>query len=311
MMRPVLVVLDNALDDPQPALRKGARLARQLGAPLELYLNCWSGAMSRAIGFDTERLEGAIKSVIRNWEKRLRQLLDEIDAGDAQTHLVREKSDFPFLARLILSSRPELIVIHTEHAPAIQRLLMTPREWRLLRKAPATVICVGDATWPSSPGIITAVDVDETDDALTGAVIREGRRLADLCAGHLYLTHVVEFPDEATLALAESDLVLSLPDARDVLRQKQDMLEELARQHGIPVADTLLLQGNPAHALARHLADHPGLLVVGTVYRGVVKRLLMGSTAEHILRHSEQDIMVVKPDDFVSPWQDSETSSPR
>ena len=43
-------------------------------------------------------------------------------------------------------------------------------------------------------------------------------------------------------------------------------------------------------------------LVVGTVRRNPVERLLLGATAEGLLTRAGCDVMVVKPDDFESDW---------
>lgn len=301
---PVLVILDNDLDAPQAALHKGVRLARRRNAPLQLFLNCYNSAMAYAIGLDRERMERATKSVMRSWEKRLRQLLDRVDAGDTEIHLIWESSDFPFLANLILSISPQLIVVPVEQVSGLRRMLMTPRQWRLVRKAPAPVLCVGDRPWPEDDmEVVAAVDVDQADDALTDAIVREASGLAEMLEARLVLAHVVEFPDEATLTFSESELVMTLPDPQEVIAQKREALHALAHRHGLPPENTCVLEGNPAQALTRHLEAHPGILVMGTVYRGAVRRLLLGSTAERVLRQSEHDLLVVKPDDFETPWR--------
>lgn len=302
---PILVILDNDLEDPQAALRKGVRLARRRSAPLQLFLNCYNSSMAHAIGLDHDRLERATRSVMRGWEKRLRHLLDELDAGDSEIHLIWETSDFPFLANLILSIAPQLIVAPVEQVSGLRRMLMTPRHWRLIRKAPAPVLCAGDTAWAEAGmEVVAAVDVDQVDDELTDAIVREAAALADMLDARLMLTHVVEFPDETMLTFAESDLVVALPDPHEVIDQKRDALRALAHRHALPTEDIQVLEGNPAQMLTHYLDEHPGVLVMGTVYRGPVKRLLLGSTAERVLRQSEHDLLVVKPDDFVSPWQD-------
>ncbi len=45
------------------------------------------------------------------------------------------------------------------------------------------------------------------------------------------------------------------------------------------------------------------LLVVGTVRRNTVERLLLGATAESLLTRTGNDVLVVKPEDFESDWR--------
>jgi len=82
-------------------------------------------------------------------------------------------------------------------------------------------------------------------------------------------------------------------------------LSARAEQAGLGAVRHVLLEGSPAAALAEYQSTHmPLLLVLGTVHRGPLRRLLLGSTAEKIAQQASGDLLVVKDEHFSSPWQD-------
>jgi universal stress protein E len=63
-----------------------------------------------------------------------------------------------------------------------------------------------------------------------------------------------------------------------------------------------LLKGEPGHLTPELAAKmEVGLIVVGTVSRAGVAGLLIGNTAEKILRQADCSVLTVKPDGFVTP----------
>src|SRR5690606_2633454 len=118
--------------------------------------------------------------------------------------------------------------------------------------------------------------------------------------------HVVEYPDETLITLSESELVVAMPSPAEVLEQKRAVLASLMTQQVRSAHQYEILESNPASALAGYMEGHPSILVMGTVYRGPVKRVLLGSTAERVLQHSQNDVLVVNAYDFQTPWQRSE-----
>lgn len=305
-MKPVLAILDPDLRHDQPALVKAVQVAKQLDCPLQVYVNCWDAPTVRAIGLDEERLQKAIESLMAGWERHLNARLDELGAGDVELHLVFEMRDLPFLSNLVLDIEPRMLVVHARDTSLLQRLTITPLHWTLIRKAPCPVLCVSDAPWPTQPVVAAAVDVDEAESPLNAAILSQADVLATAIGGEVHGLHVVEYPDETLITLSESELVVAMPSPAEVLEEKRAVLASLITQQVRSAHQYEVLEGNPASALAGYMEGHPGILVMGTVYRGPVKRLLLGSTAERILQHSQNDVLVVKAYDFQTPWQRSE-----
>lgn len=76
----------------------------------------------------------------------------------------------------------------------------------------------------------------------------------------------------------------------------QEKLEELGRQFTAPVSCSVK-NGSPAEEILKILRSRssPELVVVGTQGRKGVRRLLIGSVAEEVVRHSRRPVMVIGP----------------
>ena len=108
--------------------------------------------------------------------------------------------------------------------------------------------------------------------------------------------------------MASSELDRWVRRARDLHRRG---LTELLQSY--PLLDlksqVYMLKGKPGHLIPKLAAEmEMGLIVMGTVIRTRVAGLLIGSTAERILRQVDCSVLTVKPDGLVTPvrldeWQ--------
>ncbi|MEE4252311.1 MAG: universal stress protein [Alcanivoracaceae bacterium] len=307
-MKSVVVLLDSDINAPQPALDKAVFLARKMGAPLQVYVNAYSAALIRAVGMDKEHLQRAQDNVMRGWEKKLRRLLDSLNSPDSETHIFWEQSESITLAEFIRRTDPGLLVLHRVQEPLLKRLLLTPRDWKVIRKAPCPVLCVGELPWPKKPAVVAAVDPDhglDHPDTLNTDIVAAARQMAANLGADVQLAHVVEYPDETLIMLAGEAVPVSLSSIDTLRAHYQERLQNCAVEFALPADSALMLEGAPHRALGEYMDQHPGVLVLGTVHRGAIRRLLLGSTAEQILLHSAADILVVKPENFSSPWLSS------
>lgn len=297
----ILVFLDRGLKAPQPALEKGLRLARASGLPLTVAVNSDSPTMRRALGFDDQRREHAEQQLAAAWEQRI----DELSDGMPVTKRVAANRDAEAALRnTVLSCAPKLIVVHTSDEGALKRHLFTPRDWMLIRHAPCAVLCVHSAPWGESPRITAAVEPEQKPGGLDSAVIGAARYWNEQLHGELQAVHVLEHPDETLLLVAGEALPEYAANAKSIRDYHAKALAEFARRENFPRERTTLLEGPVTRTLVDYCQDEGcDLLVVGTVRRNTVERLLLGATAESLLTRTENDVLVVKPADFRSDWQ--------
>jgi nucleotide-binding universal stress UspA family protein len=78
--------------------------------------------------------------------------------------------------------------------------------------------------------------------------------------------------------------------------EHEERLEESCRQFSVPVSCSLK-SGSPAEQILKVLRSRPSpeLVVIGTQGRKGLKRLLIGSVAEEVIRNSRRPVMVVGP----------------
>lgn len=137
------------------------------------------------------------------------------------------------------------------------------------------ICCAVDFSDPSRLALYRAADLAKRDGA------------------ELLLVHVYEVP-QPTGDMLVAPLDLSGPAAAEAERNMVSWVAEAARLRGAPVK-TRILAGQAAVEVGR-AAHEAGcdLLVVGTHGRTGVRRLVLGSVAERIVREAHCDVLVAR-----------------
>lgn len=128
--------------------------------------------------------------------------------------------------------------------------------------------------------------------------LREAARLATEQSATLHLVHVVDehfvMTSGLEMATYSEELFTNLRKAgRDILRKA----EALAKKLGLPVKSVLLesLTGPVADLIVREAKRaRADVIVIGTHGRRGVRRLLLGSDAEEIVRSSPVPVLLVR-----------------
>jgi nucleotide-binding universal stress UspA family protein len=158
--------------------------------------------------------------------------------------------------------------------------------------------------------VLALVDPDPSDpvrDGLNDLVLELATEMAHDGEGELHVAHAWALEGEATLRSSE---FVSLP-AQDVDRlvditgqHHRERLESLTSRHAIAEEGGVihLVSGDPGHVLPE-LASRlqTTIIVMGTVARTGLAGLLMGNTAETVLRSVHCSVLAVKPVGFTSP----------
>ena len=116
----------------------------------------------------------------------------------------------------------------------------------------------------------------------------------DLCravgGGSIRLVHIID--PVAPVAAGRGDAVP--PDARDLARAEAS-LSDVAARVGMPMAVEARIEPHTGAAIleagARAKSD---LIVMSTHGRGVMKRLVLGSVADHVVRHAKCPVVTIR-----------------
>jgi len=247
-------------------------------------------------------------------EEREAELADVIDVSEAdvladlhapkqgrslvaEPRVLERRVVHPSAAGGILSYTAEhdtnLIVMGTHGRGGLQRLMLGSVAEEVVRRAPVPVMTIGES--PSLPedmeegNLLVPVDFSGQQARL----ISHAREVALAYGMTLTLLHVVE-----RTGLPDVYGVLSeVPDPAVITERAKDGLEEQAdelRAHGIDVR-VEVRHGHPAgETLDAAEALGADLLAIATHGRSGVRRMLMGSVAEKVIRRAPCPVFTVK-----------------
>lgn len=143
--------------------------------------------------------------------------------------------------------------------------------------------------------ILVGIDGSEpSDKALAFAA-----RLTHEHAGSLVLCHAVNWMPLVAQVESTGALIDPTPLIDGLREQGESLLVRAAQttQHFGIQAERFVFEGDPAESILRVAAEQAcGLIVMGTHGRTGLGRLLIGSTAEAVLRGSTIPVLTVRPD---------------
>jgi nucleotide-binding universal stress UspA family protein len=141
--------------------------------------------------------------------------------------------------------------------------------------------------------IVVAIDFSET----SRAALRRATQLAREANGTLHVVHVVPMPVYAAWSVEAPDLEAAGIHAyyvEDARRQLVDLTATLAIEPSRVTCTAL--PGRPAQEIVRYATEiGASLIVLGTHGHGFVNRMLLGSVADHVVRHAPCAVLVVPP----------------
>jgi nucleotide-binding universal stress UspA family protein len=153
--------------------------------------------------------------------------------------------------------------------------------------------------------ILVAVDPRAYDDehADVNATLMElAKSLHEMAGGQVLVAHAWDLFGEQLMRsrLTPQQIEELKADERS---EAEKALRELIYEHGLSLNpdQVVLKQGDPSIVIPQ-LVDRKkiDLLVIGTVARGGIARVMMGNTAETILNRVQCSVLAVKPKNFVS-----------
>jgi universal stress protein E len=306
-MRPagILVGLD-PVHDGHPVIGHAADLARRFGARIVLFDAVYNQYVSRRYFRDSDALEHARKTLVREHQERLERLAADSSSPDLDI-TAEAQWDKPVDEALIRAAArhgADWILIGLRKHPIHRRPFYAGTDWQLVRHASCPLLLSRCNEWSSTPRIIAAVDPlhrHGKPEDLDRSILQAGAAMCTGSTGRLYVFHAfepilrgrggremeplpVEFA-EATLEGAHNAAVEAL-------------VEDLPE---IPT-HVRIAEGRPEDKLPEFAAEiGADLVIMGAVARNPLHRVFIGSTAERVLDRLESDILVIKPADFVSP----------
>lgn len=246
--------------------------------------------------------------LLRDRREQLRQAVEKAGIPDAVVEVTAGKP-FVEVIRYAMSHGSDVVIVGESPSSKDRPRSVAPDVMQLLRTCPIPVwvMCSSRAR---TLRVLALVDPDPDDrvrDSLNDLVLGLATAIIRREGGELHVAHAWDLLGESTLrhsafaALPEREVDMMVQAARD---EHHAQLDELTKRHGVDElgGGTHVLKGAAARVLPE-LADRLriNLIVMGTVARTGLSGLIMGNTAETMLRSVRCSVLTVKPEGFVSP----------
>lgn len=300
----ILVIIDPTAKA-HPVLGRAASVAEHTGANVELFICEYDQYLAGERFFDSRALEKARAGLLERHRQKLKKLSKpltdkgiEVKLDTAWDHPLHEG-----IVRKIEQTSPSIVFKDTHYHSAIRRSVFSNTDWNLIRGCPAPLWLVKPEGGPAVHKIAAAVDPVHERDKPASLDVKILKTAQGLCADLGAELEVVHAFDPAPVYAVSAD-AMSFPIAEpmneaiaDLRKQHEEAMARLAESSGIDAAHVRIVEGETREVLVSFVEEtRADVVVIGAVARGMLKRLVLGSTAERVLDFLPCDLLIVKPD---------------
>lgn len=290
-------------------IEKAIRLAEGSGAKVELFRCCYNAAIRNSYLFDKEALQRAEHAFMHQAEAELEAIAASFKKFniDVDVDVCWARHHAEFIIRKILRYQPDIVLHQIEQHSRLGHYLFDQADWHLIRECPVPLLLAKKKAWSDGGHIAASVDPFHECDSparLDRLILDQASRLAQSVEGDLRVLHSFNVLPHS--AIFDEQLVTDFEGLQRKVRQEHiQALNGLLQEYGLSVdsPSVTLKESEPHDAMLEYVDEaHIDVLVMGAVARGLIDRLLVGSTVERILDKLHADLLVVKPEGFVCSY---------
>lgn len=283
------------------AIDRAVDLARRQGAPVRVV-----DVIAPPPVYARPFVTGDITAIIEEHHARhLEETLDRfrregIQATGEMLH-GRVSSE---IVRAVLRYQHDLVVRGDKGRVDDRPATYGPADIELLRECPCAVWMVRPDTGPGYRRIVAALDPEgheEEDDALNRQILESALDVAELNDAEVLVVSAWAPFGESLLQprMSEEEYTRWLDEVRGEAQAARDRVIDSFGTRAARV-QRHLVKGEPARAIVEFVeTSEAALLVMGSIGRTGIPGLVMGNTAERVLRDVTCDVLVLKPEGFV------------
>lgn len=290
----VLVVLDPG-QEAQPALDKVLALARVAEFDITLLSVEYTQYLVEGYYFNAVDLPGMRQELLDERTAALESLAGPLrDNGlTVDTLAVWGHPAYESVIREADRIGADLIVSHTRQHSALSRLLLTHNDWQLVRCCPIPLLLVKEKPWRDEPRFLAAVDPKHARHKPAGLdhqILTAAEALATATGGQAWAVH------------SFSQFPLSGTKLEEAKADHQAAFDALMADFSIPADRQVLSEEAPEYSLSEVEQEiGADLVVMGAISRSLLSDVFIGNTTEKVLDFLESDVLILKPEGFVSP----------
>jgi len=302
----ILVVIDPSTEN-QKALKRAIELATRSQSTLTAFLSIFDFSYEMTTMLSSDEREVMRQSVITDREQWLADIIKEIphQGITINTKVVWHNRPFEAIIEHVISENNDLVIKGTHQHDKLKSVIFTPTDWHVLRKCPCPVLLVKEHNWPENGNILAAVNIgsDEAEhQSLNQKITATANDMAKLIKGNVNLVN--SYPGTPiNIAIEIPEFDASQYNDSMLKHHKQSMLEH-AKAFGINPECTFVKEGLPEtviESMSEQLDAE--LVVLGTIGRTGISAALIGNTAEHVIDRLNCDVLALKPEGYVSPFE--------
>jgi nucleotide-binding universal stress UspA family protein len=219
-----------------------------------------------------------------------------LDTGDV-IPIVRFGKPFVEILQIAKEKEVDLLAVGTRGKAGVDRVILGSVAERIARKAHCPVMVVRGKEYVGFKRIIVPIDLSDCSRiALEYAAATARAHKSKLTILHVYEESFVEPYVKAANSEEEADEIIK--EIERVNETKYDEFLKTVDLSGVEY-EKLLKKGIPAFDIVEiAMEQQANLIVMGTHGRSGIKHILIGSTAEEVVRTVHCDIIIVKPEKF-------------
>ena len=277
-------------DDAEAVLGEAEKLAAQFHTGLEVLVTVHDqlGELSKYLNWqDFSQIQAAIVEAER-------ARLESLCAGkNYRLHVEWTTTVHSTIVEKAESYGAGLIVMMASHDPLMSILIHTPDDWHLFRDIPCPVLAMVKERMAYKQVIagIDALDTHESHRQLSARVLDNAAALAKAEGVPLKVLCVV--PDPALVYAGIVNAPMSGDFLLDTMAIAKTKTKELVAHLGLSLAGIDVVTGRVEEVVSQRALLEDARLVIGNAANKGLKALLLGNTAERILRGMKTDMLVV------------------
>jgi len=247
---------------------------------------------------------------IQDGKHHMEQFVEYIRQAGVQARS-KVLSGSPFLAiiREVLREGYDMVMIAAKGQISLKENLFGSTAMRLMRQCPCPVWVLNPAQPEHYSHILAAVDptpLDEERNALNIKILDLATSLAHRERCEFLIIHTWSFPLESYVRSGRVSIPQSKINewSRELQEKHRRLLGELLQRYDLENLkhQVYMLKGEAGRLIpALAAAKDVDLIVMGTVSRIGIAGLLIGNTAEKVLRQVNCSVLTVKPEGFITP----------
>jgi universal stress protein E len=292
----ILVVIDPELDNTE-YLKKVAQLATATGAMVELYNVVFNSSLHDSYLFNRDQEGQAIASFLKSQEPSLEKISYSLaECGIRCGYDLDWSKDLgEAVVKKAQAFDAQLVMLSSVQEPG--SYLLNLGKWKLISQIDRPLLLVKDHKWATHPRVAAAIDPfheSEQAEALDQRIVTLLKAIESPLSAEMHLVHT--FTTVPQSVIFNEHIALDFNQLKERIREQHTLkLSEFVNENGLQEAQLHLKQGE-FHMELKKLQEEAKLdiVVMGSIARGAVDRLLIGSSTERVFHEVDADLLLVK-----------------